>query len=105
MKYKVLIALEKEAERAHFEDVLQEIVQKGVELFFAFDLAGALLIIEKEKPSLAFVQSSWLSNESDWQKEGVHLVQVAQPLKARQILEKCHEVLGSHPSGPLSLPM
>ncbi|NGX61160.1 MAG: hypothetical protein K940chlam9_00641 [Chlamydiae bacterium] len=90
------------------EQILEEFVQEGGEIFFAHDQESGLSILHKEKPRLVFLDTHLVDEyEGQWLEDGVHIVLMRQkheptqksedfiykPLKRSQVLEKCQEVL------------
>lgn len=113
MRNKVLIVDSDPKEREKLEQILQEVVEEGGELFFADKKEDGLALIAKEHPQLVFLDTRHIGeNEDEWVERGVHIVImrarnephqksedfVLKPLKAHQVLEKCREVLKAEPS-------
>lgn len=113
MRNKVLIVDSNPKECQQLEQILQEVVEDGGELFFADKREDGLAIIANEHPQLVFLDNRLVGdNEDEWVEEGVHVVVmrdrhephqksedfVLKPLKPHQVLEKCRGVLKKEPA-------
>ncbi|MCC5831858.1 MAG: hypothetical protein JJU12_02300 [Chlamydiales bacterium] len=116
MRNKVLIVDSDSGVRQQLEQILQEVVEDGGELFFADKREDGLAIIAKEHPQLVFLDAPFVGKDEDeWMKEGVHLVImrdrrdtqhksedfVLKPLRSHQILEKCRGALKRESAPPI----
>jgi DNA-binding response OmpR family regulator len=116
MRNKILIVEAAVQERDQLEQMLQEIVEEGGELFFAGTREDGMAILKKEQPQLVFLDASFLGEgEGVWVHEGVHVILmrrkhelrqieedfVLKPLKRHQVLEKCHAVLRKEPAAKI----
>lgn len=108
MRNKVLVVDANPDERAELEQILQDVVDAGGEIFFAERREDGIAIMKKEHPQLVFLDSSLVGeNEDEWVYGGVHIVVmrfknephqksedfVLKPLKAHQVLEKSRMIL------------
>ncbi len=116
MRNKILV-VESDAEaREQLEQMLQEVLEAGGELFFTQNREDALAIIAKEQPAIVFLDPRLVGGDlAVWKREGVHLVVtgeakrdgadfLARPFEVEQVVEKCHLYLSAEPVPPI-LPM
>jgi DNA-binding response OmpR family regulator len=116
VRNKILIVDANAEDREQLEQILQEIVEEGGELFFADKREDGLAILKKERPPLVFLDAPFVGEDKGvWEHEGVHLILMLQksearqtkedfvlkPFKRHQVLEKCHAVLHKEPSAPI----
>ena len=116
MRNKILIVDADQKECQELEQILQEVVDAGGELFFAYKREEGIALIAKEHPQLVFLDTHLVGeNEDEWIEKGVHIVVmrtksephqksedfVVKPLKSHQVLEKCRSVLGIKSAPPL----
>lgn len=108
MMNKVLIVAVQDREAEELEQILQEVVEGGGELFFANTTVEGLTILKREHPQLVFLDADLLEDEEKWLHDGVHIVLMCskeavpqasediliKPFKPYQVLEKCHGSLG-----------
>lgn len=59
MKPKILVLYKKEDEKKSLEEILSELVEKGVEIFFTDKKQSALDILKNEKPQLTLIDSNF----------------------------------------------
>ena len=112
VRNKILIVNSHVDEREELEQILQEIVQEGGELFFADKIEDGLAIMKKESPPLILINAQLIGEDrSTWIQEGVHVIfirrksavgvngenDLSKPFKAHQVLEKCRVWLGKEP--------
>lgn len=112
MRNKILIVHADSEEKIQLEQILQKVVEQGGELFFADRRSEGLKILKKERPQVLFLDAPFVGESGeDWLQEGVHIILmrhknephqqsedfVLKPLKAHQVLEKCHLVLNKEP--------
>lgn len=116
MRNKVLIVDANAKDRNELEQILQEVVDEGGEIFFAEKKEEGITIVKKERPQLVFLDTGLIGeNEEEWVWEGVHVVVmrsrndkqqksedfVLKPLKRHQILEKCRATLAKETAPPI----
>jgi DNA-binding NtrC family response regulator len=101
VRNKILIVDANMQDREQLEQILQEIVEEGGELFFVDKREDGLAILKKEHPQLVFLENSFLGDdEKAWIQEGVHLVFMHEikPFETTKVLEKCRSVLHKMPA-------
>lgn len=116
MLNKILIADPDKDDRKELEQILQEIVEEGGELFFADKKEEALTILKRERPQLLLLDADLMGGDPAlWKVEGVHLILMCRkkdlahtaeqvlhkPFKAHQVLEKCRAWLKEEPAAPI----
>lgn len=81
MKQKILILYKDQKEKDNLEEILSELVEKGVEIFFTDSTSNALEISTSEKPQLILIDPSF---------EGFTGATIlVKPLNKEQILSIC----------------
>lgn len=113
MRNKVLIVESNPKECADIEVILQQMVAAGGELFIAHKVEDGLTILKKEKPQIVFLDASFVSDDpKKWIHKDVTIILmrykqdpdygfkdfIFKPLRERQILEKCREILDPEPA-------
>lgn len=113
MRNKILIVGGSAREKSTLEEILQEIVEEGGELFFTDKREEGMTLLHKENPQLVFLDVSLIGKDvHSWSSEGSHIILMGhpnelqhhpesdylmKPLKPRQVLEKCRICLGHEP--------
>lgn len=115
MRNKILIVDANNEDREQLENILQEIVDAGGELFFADNREVGLAILKKEQPQLVFLDAFLAGDENSWIHENVQVILmcskhalhqtsedfVVKPLKRHPVLEKCRAFLSTGPVSPI----
>ncbi len=115
MRNKILIVDADRQDREELEQILQEIVEEGGELFFADKREDGIAILKKEQPQLVFLDAHLVGEEDNWIHEGVHIILmrnkhelqqksedfVLKPLKRYQVLQRCRAVLHKEPAAQI----
>lgn len=95
------------------EQMLEEVVQAGAELFLTRRAGDALIILKRECPQLIFVDQALMGQEKGmWHQTGVHVVFtgdaaiagedcLVKPFNASQVLERCHRYLNQEAVRPM----
>lgn len=116
MRNKILIVGANLHKDGDFENMLQDVVEAGGELFFAEKTEDGLSILKKEKPQLVFLDAHLIGADHKlWLCQGVHIVLmrhkhepdfgiqdcIFKPIRYRQVLERCLAVLDPEPAPPM----
>src|SRR5262245_10011545 len=74
MRNKILIVSAQAEDREQLEQILQEIVDEGGELFLTEKREDGLAIFNKEQPLLIFLDSALVGKEGDWMHREAHII-------------------------------
>lgn len=112
MRNKILIVDDNANDRDELEQILQEIVEEGGELFFTEKREEGIAILKKEHPQLVFLEANLVGEKNAWIHTGVHVILMQskndlqqttgdfllKPLKRYQVLSKCRAILEKKPA-------
>ena len=116
MRNKILVVESDLAAREQLENILQEIVEEGGELFFTDKREDALAIVKKERPAVVLLASNLMGeSKATWIQEGVRVIltlprgvsdssgeeSLSKPFRPNQVLEKCREYLNREAVPPI----
>jgi DNA-binding response OmpR family regulator len=115
MRNKILIVDANVEDREQLEQMLQEIVEEGGELFFTEKREEGVAILKKEHPQLVFLDATLIGEKSAWMHEGIHVIFMQRkhdiqqknedfllkPFTRYQVLEKCRAVLHKEPAAQI----
>jgi len=115
MRNKILIVDAHAEDKDQLEQMLQEIVEAGGELFFTEKREEGIAILKKENPQLVFLDVNLIGEKSAWIYEGVHITLMQskndiqqkdedvlfKPFTRYQVLEKCRAVLHKEPAAQI----